>query len=59
MGTNVPIFALPPDPNYAGYPLGLAESFRRVKFEWVPNFPPGHWALSLQNLFLVRFQVCA
>ena len=36
-----------------------AESFRRAKFEWVSNFPPGHWALSLQNLFLVRFQVCA
>ena len=23
------------------------------------RFLPGHWALGLQNLFLVRFQVCA
>ena len=58
-GHSVSIFALPPAPHYEGYPLGLAESFRRVKFEWVSKFPPGHRALSLQNLFLVRFQVCA
>ena len=53
------IFALPPDPHYEGYPLGLAESFRRVKFEWVSNFPPGHWALGLQKFRLVRFHYCA
>ena len=36
-----------------------AESFRRAKSEWVFEFPPGHWALGLQKLPLLRFHSCA
>ena len=53
------IFALPPVPHYGGYPLGWANNFRRAKSEWVSKFPPGHWALGLQKLPLVRFHDCA
>ena len=58
-GHCVSIFALPPVPRYGGYPLGQAENFRRAKFEWQSKFPPGHWALGLQKLPLVRFNLCA
>ena len=37
----------------------MVHHFRRAKFEWVSNFPPGHWALGLQKLPLVRFKDCA
>ena len=33
--------------------------FRRAKREWPPRFLPGHWALGLQKLPLVRFHTCA
>ena len=46
-------------PIYGGYPLEQAESFRRAKSEWVSEFPPGHWALGLQKLPLLRFHSCA
>ena len=36
-----------------------AEPFRRAKSEWVSEFPPGHWALGLQKLPLLRFHSCA
>ena len=58
-GHFVSIFALPPVPRYGGYLLGQAENFRRTKFEWQSKFPPGHWALGLQKLPLVRFNLCA
>ena len=34
-------------------------NFRRAKMEWPPRFLPGHWALGLQKLPLVRFRWCA
>ena len=49
----------PGPPFYGGYPLGQAEHFRRAKFERVFKFPPGHWALGLQRLPLLRFHNCA
>ena len=39
--------------------MGQTENFRRAKFEWQSKFPPGHWALGLQKLPLVRFNLCA
>ena len=39
--------------------MGWAKHFRRAKSECVSEIPPGHWALGLQNLFLVWFRVCA
>ena len=53
------IVAFPRTPIYGGYPLEQAESFRRAKSEWVFEFPPGHWALGLQKLPLLRFHSCA
>ena len=41
MGTLVPIFALPPDPCYRGYPLKWAKHFRRAKSEWRSAISPG------------------
>jgi len=35
--------------------LGQAENFRRAESEWVSEFPPGHWALGVQKLQLLRF----
>ena len=49
----------PRTPIYGSYPLEQAESFRRAKSEWVSEFPPGHWALGLQKLPLLRFHSCA
>ena len=34
-------------------------NFRRAKMEWPPRFLPGHWALGLQKLPLMRFKNCA
>ena len=53
------IVAFPRTPIYGGYPLEQAESFRRAKSEWASEFPPGHWALGLQKLPLLRFHSCA
>ena len=53
------IVAFPRTPIYGGYPLEQAEAFRRAKSEWVSEFPPGHWALGLQKLPLLRFHSCA
>ena len=36
--------------------MSQAESFRRAKSEWRSKFPPGHWALGLQKLLLLRFR---
>ena len=49
----------PRPPIYGSYPLEQAESFRCAKSEWVSEFPPGHWALGLQKLPLLRFHSCA
>ena len=46
----------PPVPHYGSYSLSQAESFRRAKSEWRSKFPPGHWALGLQKLLLLRFR---
>ena len=35
------------------------QNFRRAKFEWRPKFTPGHWALGLQRLPLLRFHLRA
>ena len=60
MGTNVPIFALPPVPRYGGRP---PEKFSKVfgaqNLSDGSEFPPGHWALGVQKLPLVRFNFCA
>ena len=37
----------------------MEKYFRRAKSEWRSKFPPGHRALGLQNLELLRFQNCA
>ena len=39
--------------------MGQAEHFRHAKSEWRSKFPPGHWALGLQKLLLLRFHNCA
>ena len=39
--------------------MDQAETFRRAKSEWPPRFLPGHWALGLQKLPLVRSHRCA
>ena len=39
--------------------MSWAKYFRRAKFEWVSEFIPGHWALGLQKLLLMRFHNCA
>ena len=44
-----------PGPHYGGYPLSQAGNFRRAKSEWRSKFPPGHWALAVQKLPLLRF----
>ena len=33
----------------------VQQGFRRAKSEWSPRFLPGHWALGLQKLPLLRF----
>ena len=60
MGTNVPIFALPPVPHYGGYPLSQAKYFRRAKSEWslaIPSGPVGPWVYK--NSGAMRFHNCA
>ena len=36
--------------------MGWAKHFRRAKSECVSEFPPGHWALGLQKLSLLRLR---
>ena len=50
------IFALPPVPLYGGRPPGsrCVISGAQNLSGW-SEFPPGHWALGLKNLGLVRF----
>ncbi len=59
-GHFVSIFALPPDPRYGGRP---PEKFSKVfgaqNLSDGSEFPPGHWALGVQKLPLVRFNFCA
>jgi len=49
----------PPGPLYGVFSCLALKPFRRAKFEQVSQFPPGHWALGVQSLLLVRFQIRA
>ena len=54
------IFALPPVPRYGGRaPERLCVISGAQKWSGFPRFLPGHWALGLQKLPLVRFHYCA
>ena len=61
MGTNVPIFALPPVPHYEGrLSVSLCIISGAQNQECLPAFPSGPTGgLSEQNLFSMRFSVCA
>ena len=49
-----------PGPHYGGrVPVRLSKISGARKSEWVSEFQPGHWALGLQKLPLVRFHTCA
>ena len=37
----------------------MEKYFRRAKSEWRSKFPPGHWALGMQKLSLLRLHNCA
>ena len=37
----------------------MGKYFRRAKSEWRSKFPPGHWALGMQKLSLLRLHNCA
>ena len=59
-GHSVSIFALPPVPRYGGRaPERLCVISGAQKWSGFPRFLPGHWALGLQKLPLVRFHYCA
>ena len=45
-GRSAPIFAHPLDPRCGGYPLNIAQPFRRAKSEWQSKFPPGHFVVA-------------
>ena len=48
-----------PGPHYGGYPFEWPKiSGAQNLSDWSES-PPGHWALSLQKLPLVRFHACA
>ena len=60
MSADALIFALPPAP-FTGDALLLdvaALPARKIRSAWV-RFLPGHWALGLQKLRLVRSNFCA
>ena len=56
MSADALIFALPPVPRYGGRP---PEKFSKVfgaqNLSDGSEFPPGHWALGVQNLELLQF----
>ena len=59
-GHFVSIFALPPVPHYGGrVPVRLSKISGAQNLSGGSEFPPGHWALGLQKLRLVRFNFCA
>ena len=45
-GRSAPIFAHPLDPRCGGYPLNIAQPFRRAKSERQSKFPPGHFVVA-------------
>ena len=54
--------SMPPTPwtpIYGGYPLGGQSISGAQNLSGWSKFPPGHWALGLQKLPLVRFHLCA
>ena len=51
MGTDVPIFALPPDPVYGGrVPVGFCNISGAQNLSGFPRFLPGHWALVWRKI---------
>ena len=53
------IVAFPRTPLRGTRTCWILQNFRRAKMEWPPRFIPGHWALGLQKLPLLRFPWCA
>ena len=54
------IFALPPVPHYEGRSTGKSSRISGAQnLSGFYRFIPGHWALALQKLMLVRFHLCA
>ena len=54
------IFALPPVPHYEGRSTGKSSRISGAQnLSGFYRFIPGHWALALQKLPLVRFHLCA
>ena len=56
---SVLIVAFPRTPLRGTRTCWILQNFRRAKMEWPPRFIPGHWALGLQKLPLLRFPWCA
>ncbi len=52
----MPIFVHAPDPHYGGYPSRWHGPSGAQNLSGGSKFPPGHWALGLQKLFLLRFR---
>ena len=49
-----------PGPHYEGRPAGKSSRISGAQnLSGWSKFPPGHWALGLQKLPLVRFHLCA
>ena len=59
-GHSVSIFALPPVPHYGGRVLARFSNISGAQnLSGFYRFIPGHWALGLQKLPLLRFMNCA
>ena len=51
---------LPPVPHYGGHvPAEFCSISGAQNLSGGSKFPPGHWALGLQKLLLLRFKDCA
>ena len=57
MGTDVPIFALPPVPHYGGrVPVEFCRISGAQNLSGFLQFRPAHWGLALQKLQSLRFR---